>query len=209
MSAALLSLHYLPDIAWFRNYLNYEVIRIEKQENFVKSTGRNRCDIAGANGRQTLTIPLAGGRDHHRKYTDTKIAYVSNWQDSHWHSIKSAYGSTPYFEFYAHIFQKFYEKQYEHLFDFNADLLTAVLSVLKVKKGFEFTTTYEKNVAGKIDLRSGRGSLKHTPDFPRYLQVFEERNGFISNLSILDLIFHLGPQSTDYIAKTGFPKAII
>ena len=134
MSSAVLDLQYLPNISWFKNYVKYERVWIEKEENFVKSTGRNRCSIAGANGPQILTIPLLGGRDHHRKYTDTKIAYTTHWQDSHWHSIKSAYGSAPYFEFYAHIFQKFYEKPYVFLYDFNHDLLQAVLSALKLVK---------------------------------------------------------------------------
>ena len=203
MSDALLSLHYLPDVAWFKNYVHTGNVWLEKHENFVKSSGRNRCDIAAANGRQTLTIPLTGGRDHHRLYTDTKISYITNWHDSHWHSIRSAYGSAPYFEFYAHIFQKFYEKQYEFLFDFNLELLKATLSVLKMKKGFALTAEYEKTPVGRTDLRSARNSQPESAGFPRYLQVFEERNGFMPNLSILDLIFNLGPQSTGYLAKLG------
>ena len=199
MQAALLSLHYLPDVLWFRNYLDYETIWIEKHENFVKSTGRNRCEIAGANGRQMLTIPLQGGRDHHQRYTDVKIAYQTNWQDSHWHSIKSAYGSAPYYEFYAHIFQKFYEKQYPFLYDFNLELLHAVLGVLKVKKGFELTTEFEKPVIDKVDLRSYRGALTGGAALPRYYQVFEERHGFMANLSVLDLIFNMGPESGGYL----------
>ncbi len=181
--------------------MHYEPVCIEKQENFVKSTGRNRCYIAGANGRQILTIPLQGGRDHHRKYTDTKIAYTSNWQDSHWHSIKSAYGSAPYFEFYAHIFQKFYETEYVLLFDFNLQLLDAVLSALKLNKDYLFTTEYQKGPIDLVDLRSNKQLLTALQTLPRYYQVFEERNGFIPDLSVLDLIFHLGPQSREYMAK--------
>jgi hypothetical protein len=185
MSAALLSLHYLPNIAWLKTFVQNENIWIEKQENFVKSTGRNRCQIAGANGRHTLTIPLLGGRDHHRLYSDTKIAYETHWQDSHWYSIQSAYGSAPYFEFYAHIFQKFYEKEYPGLFDFNLELLNVLISVLKVKKNFEFTTEYQKIPVGITDLRFGKNIVDAAIILPRYLQVFEERHGFLSNLSIL------------------------
>jgi hypothetical protein len=201
MTAALLSLHYLPNIAWFKSYVHYDKIRIEKQENFVKATGRNRCEIAAANGRQTLTIPLDGGRDHHRKYTDTKIACTTNWQDSHWHSIKSSYGSAPYFGFYAHIFQKFYEKEYAYLFDFNLELLNATISVLKLKKEFEFTSEYQKTIVDATDLRTSRSVASEELNMPRYLQVFEERHGFLPNLSILDLIFNLGPQANQYLTK--------
>jgi len=200
MADALLDLPYLPNTWWFRNFLSHDTVWIERHENFVKSTGRNRCEIAGANGRQTLTIPLLGGRDHHQKYTDTKISYTSNWQDNHWHSIQSAYGSAPYFEFYAHIFQKFYEKQPVFLYDFNLELLQASLAILKMKKSFEFTTMYQNKFETGVDLRSTRGSFTKPVVLPRYLQVFEERHGFISNLSILDLIFHLGPHSNEYLA---------
>ena len=199
MSAAVLELPYLPNISWFKNYVRYEQIWIEQHENFVKSGSRNRCRIAGANGLQTLTIPLQGGRDHHRLYTNTQIAYHSDWQKNHWHSIRSAYGSAPYFEFYAHLFQKFYEKQYPLLFDFNLELLRATLAALKMKKGFEFTTVYENKFDDKTDLRSQRNASTETPNLPRYYQVFEERNGFIADLSVLDLIFNLGPQSSDYL----------
>ena len=201
MNAALLDLQYLPNISWFARFTQYEHIWIEKHENFVKSTGRNRCEVAGANGRQTLTIPLLGGRDHHQKYTETKMAYSSNWKDSHWHSIKSAYGSAPYFEFYAHIFQKFYEKEHVFLYDFNLELLNSVLSMLKLSKGYEFTTEYQKEPIDKANLRSTRNTTIVIQSLPRYYQVFEERNGFISNLSILDLIFHLGPESKEYLLK--------
>jgi len=201
MTAALLSLHYLPNITWFKSYVQYGNIWLERHENFVKSTGRNRTEIAAANGRQTLTIPLAGGRDHHRKYTDTKIAYITNWQANHWHSIRSAYGSAPYFEFYAHVFQKFYEKEYPYLFDFNLELLNATISVLKLKKGFELTATYEKTPVDIADMRSRRSVTPEDALLPRYLQVFEARHGFITNLSILDLIFNIGPQSGQYLAN--------
>ena len=199
MTTALLSLHYLPNIAWFKSYVQNDNILIEKHENFVKSTGRNRCEIAGSNGRQMLTIPLQGGRDHHRKYAETQMAYITNWQDNHWHSIKSAYGSAPYFEFYAHIFQKFYEKQYQYLFDFNLEMLHATISVLKLSKEFEFTAEYQKSPAHATDLRTIKNVDAEELSLPRYLQVFEERHGFLPNLSILDLIFNLGPKSVEYL----------
>ena len=203
MSAVLLDLQYLPSISWFKNFTNYEAVWLEKHENFVKSTGRNRCYIAGANGRQILTIPLLGGRDHHRKYTDTKIAYTSNWQDGHWHSIKSAYGSAPYFEFYAHIFQKFYETQHVFLFDFNLQMFNSLLTSLKLNKGYQLTAEYQKDVTDTLDLRTSKNASTGSPTLPRYYQVFEERNGFIPDLSILDLLFHLGPHSKEYLTSSS------
>jgi hypothetical protein len=200
MKSALLELAYLPNIHWFRNYMNYGAIRIEREENFIKSSPRNRCEIAGANGVQILSIPLAGGRDHHQKYKETKISADNDWQGNHWQSIRSAYGSAPFFEFYADKFIPFYQKKYELLFDFNLDLLRLILEILKEKKAFEFTAIYEVNPPDKVDLRTKRNQ-KIVNDCPRYYQVFEQRNGFIPNLSIVDLIFNMGPEARNYLMQ--------
>ena len=201
MSASLLSLHYLPNAQWFKNYLAGDLVLIEQHENFVKSTCRNRCYIVGANGKQILTIPLSGGRDHHQKYTETRISYQNNWQDNHWQSIKSAYGSTPYFEFYAHIFQNFYERQPEFLFDFNIELLKAVLKALKIKKEFAFSESYQKAPENVIDLRDERKSIPQAEQLPRYYQVFDDKHGFTPDLSIIDLVFNLGPGCLAYLTQ--------
>jgi hypothetical protein len=200
MKPALLELAYLPNIHWFRNYVNFGTIWIEREENFIKSSPRNRCEIAGANGIQVLSIPLAGGRDHHQKYKETRISAASDWQNNHWQSIRSAYGSAPFFEFYADKFLPFYNKRYELLFDFNVDLLHLTLEILKEKKPFQFTAIYEVKPADKLDLRLKR-SQKIVEDYPCYYQVFEERSGFIPNLSIMDLIFNLGPEARDYLRQ--------
>ena len=200
MTSVLLDLPYLPSVLWFGNFLKHETVWIEHEENFVKSSHRNRCDIAGAGGKLTLSIPLQGGRDHHQKYRETKISYQSNWQSSHWQSIKSCYGSAPYFEFYCEKFEQFYEKHYDFLFDFNLDLLDASINALKLKKGFYLTTNYEKLPADNLDLRTGRVK-QATIQLPRYYQVFEDKNGFIPNLSILDVIFNLGPGAKEYLIR--------
>ena len=113
MHTCLVELPYLPNIVWFSNFLKMENVWIEREENFVKSTFRNRCEIAGANGRQMLSIPLQGGRDHHRLYKETRILNDTRWQKIHWQGIRSAYGSAPYFEFYEDRIRKFYETEFE------------------------------------------------------------------------------------------------
>jgi hypothetical protein len=200
MAEAVLDLQYLPNIYWFTQFLKYETIWIEQEENYIKSTYRNRCEIAGANGKQTLTIPLLGGRDHHQKYKDTLISYQSNWQNNHWQSILSAYGSAPYFEYYADKFQGLYNKQVPLLFNFNLEMLNLILRLIKLKKPFQLTSDYEKIPPDKIDLRSSRLSMHKVEIRPtKYYQVFESKNGFIPNLSIIDLIFNMGPGALDYL----------
>ncbi|HWB62773.1 MAG TPA: WbqC family protein [Chitinophagales bacterium] len=202
MTPVLLELPYLPNVQWCGNFLNYENVIIEHEENFLKSTYRNRCEIAGANGKMILSVPVEGGRDHHQKYKDVRIAYKDNWQNNHWQSIRSAYGRAPYFEYYADRLLPVYETRYEYLYDFNVAVLKVVLWLLKSDKPLKFTSVYEKIPTGIIDLRSGR-SNKEISSLRRYYQVFEERHGFMPNLSVIDALFNLGPQTKEYLA--GLP----
>lgn len=199
----LLHLPYLPNAYWFSIFLKSETVLIEREENFVKSTDRNRCSIAGANGALLLTIPLQGGRDTHRLYKETQIAIVDNWANRHWQSIRSAYGGSPFFEHYAPKLEPFYlRKEYSSLFDFNSELLQAILAMLKVNKAITYTDSYLPVYEGVNDKRISQSKLvTEEIIFPRYYQLFEARNGFQPNLSIIDLIFQLGPQVKDYLLQ--------
>ena len=195
--AAVFYLPYLPNINWLQNFAKHDSVFIEAEENFVKSTFRNRCEIAGANGKQMLTIPIIGGRDHHQFYKQVRISYTENWQKKHWQAIRSAYGSAPFFEFYAHKFEPVYEKQFEFLFDFNLELLKITLSIIKLSSHLQLTTEYQKENSEIIDLRKA----DKAPSTTKYYQVFEERNGFIDNLCALDLIFNEGNRSWEIISR--------
>jgi hypothetical protein len=194
MTSALLYLPCLPNINWLQNFVKYENVMLEREENFVKSSFRNRYEIGGANGKQILTIPLQGGRDHHRLYKNTKIAYTGHWQKKHWQAICTAYGSAPFFEFYAHKFQPFFETETENLFEYNLGLLNVVLAALKLKKQFELTMVYDKASLGYTDLRNDKAISGI-----KYYQVFSERVGNMPNLCALDLIFNEGTRSQQVI----------
>lgn len=197
---ALLFLPYLPPIAWFGQLSGDQPVWIEREENFPKSTFRNRCEIATANGRKTLTIPLAGGRDHHQLYKDVQISYHNNWQRIHWNSILSAYGSAPFFEHYSEKFQKFYETRYQFLFDFNLKLLKTVLAILRTDAAtLQFTTAYHSNPDNMKDLRNAQRFTISEPNELHYHQIFEDRYGFLANLSIIDLVFNMGPQAGEWV----------
>ena len=204
MNSAVLELAYLPNVIWFKNFLKHETIFIEREENFVKSSFRNRCEIAGPTGKQILSVPVVGGRDHHQLYKEVRIAFDNNWNNKHWQSIRSAYGSAPYFEFYADKFQPLFEKRFEFLFDLNIELLYAILHIFKVRKCFDFTSIYETAGGEIFHLRTGSAiPCRHTgiKSLAEYFQVFEGRNGFIHNLSIIDVIFNLGPETKNYLQK--------
>lgn len=200
METQLLPLFYLPPISWFATYLQKDIANeIEKCENFPKQTFRNRTNIYGANGKLTLVIPTK--HSGNRLYKRTEISYDENWQKQHWKSIKNAYQSSPYFEFYEDKFSKIYETEEKYLYDFNLKSFKILLSLLKTDKEFTFTEKYESEPSA-LDLRADFSAKKiNEIEFPAYYQIFEEKYGFIKDLSICDLLFSIGPESQIYLTK--------
>jgi hypothetical protein len=194
----LLSTAYLPPISYFRKLAMSETVFIEKHEHFVKQTYRNRCTIYGANGVQSLSIPLV---NTHEKtlITQKRIAYKENWQNQHWRSIESAYRGSPYFIYYEDALKQFYEKRYEFLFEYNTEILQTILKLLKLSTRIEFTKEYLTNIDNDYRNLINPKTVGHREDFPTYTQVFSQKHGFKPDLSIIDLIFNLGPEATQYL----------
>ena len=193
---------YFPPIGQVRIMLDHPKYALDHFENFVKQTYRNRCEIHGANGRLKLVIPLQKWRNH-TPVKDILISYEENWQGHHWKSIESAYRTSPYFEFYeADIFPFFKNKTFKFLVDFNEVTLEMVNQLLELEIQREVTENYVKSEDGR-DWRKAIHPKEQTFhalfDYPKYIQVFEERNGFLPNLSILDLLFNLGPNTKSYL----------
>jgi hypothetical protein len=195
----LLEIQYLPPIQYFTKLSSGEPVYIEQWEHYQKGTYRNRCHIAAANGLTRLTIPLIKGKNEQQAIREVRIAYYEPWQRQHWQSIRSAYGNSPFFEFYADVLQPFYEKPFPFLFDFNLELLQTLLKLLRMDVTLQLTDAYV-DVApdGWTDLRNAIHPKPHLqkpdPDFtPKsYHQVFEDRYAFLPNLSMLDGLFCLG-----------------
>lgn len=199
---AIFPLFYLPPVEFFKELTNFkdQNLLIEQYEHFPKQTFRNRAEIHGPNGKLNLTVPVTKGSNVHTKTIDIKICYDQDWQRIHWLSLQTSYRSSAYFEFYEDDFTPFYKKKYEFLFDYNMDLLNLLLKLLKLKIDFNLTSTYESSYS---DLKDFRESInrKTSNNFQgeKYFQVFEDRNGFLPNLSIVDLLFNQGPQALKYL----------
>lgn len=202
MEKAVFDVQYLPSVFWFSRALKVRELVFERYESFPKSTARNRAAIATPHGRQLLTIPVAGGRDHHQLYTDVKIAYHNDWPRQHRQSLLSTYGSAPYFEHYSEIIFPFYETSHTHLYEHNLQLTLVLFKLLKHQPTYSFTKCYEVKPDNMVDYRSARGEASAAV-CPRYIQVFEERTGFIPNLSVIDVLFNLGPAAKDYLATVS------
>ncbi|OCK52100.1 hypothetical protein BA768_14340 [Chryseobacterium sp. CBo1] len=198
MQNILLPVFYLPSISWFSEFLNAEnEVTFEQFENFPKQTYRNRANIYGANGKLSLIIPI--NHNGNRVYKDIEISYRENWQNLHWKSIKTAYQSSPYFEFYEDKLKKIFETKEKSLLDFNIKSIKIILDILKTEKAYSLNEEYIKNPE-QINFRE-RFSAKTLTEYEmtEYYQTFSDKMGFLADLSILDLICNKGPESLTYI----------
>ncbi len=197
----ILSSAYLAPLEYYKKMRADDSVLIEHHEHFLKQTYRSRCEIYSPNGKQTLSIPLVD-RNHRQSMKDVKISYDYNWQHLHWKSMESAYRRSPFFEFYEDDFRHYYEeRKFEFLLDLNEELQQLVMSSIKLKKNYTFTTEYKTNYEEIEDCRNTITPKvqPHDTESIKYTQVFESRHGFIPNLSIVDLLFNQGPRALDYI----------
>lgn len=200
MQKVLLPIFYLPPISWFSVFNNEEnEIIFEKYEHFPKQTYRNRANIFGANGKLPLIIPI-----HHngkRELKDIEISYSERWQNLHWKSIKTAYQSSPYFEYYENKLEKIYENKSQFLVDFNLNALDILQEILKSNQKFSFTEEYFK-IPEQQDFREFFSAKKELCfEQEEYYQTFSDKLGFIKDLSIIDLICNLGPETSSYLKR--------
>lgn len=193
----LFSLHYLPQIKYLRELLKSDQISFEVMEHFQRQTYRNRCEIYTADGIHKLIVPInhGFGENGRRVMKDVKISYNDNWQMQHLRTIRSAYQSSSYYEYFEADFNKLYEKKYEFLVDLNLASIEMILKFLKKPLSFNLTSEYIQNPTDLIDHREEFSNNNYEMDF-EYYQVFENKKGKISNLSCIDLLFNCGPAKT-------------
>lgn len=215
---------------WYRQLFSTdETVYIDAHESYIKQTSRNRCEIATANGKQILTVPvttkgreLRGSRSSNepaalvqggssradalvqevKVKVNVKEVLVSehgNWRHQHWEALKSAYGMSPFFDYYKDDIYPFFDEEtfkannWQHLFDYNLAIMRKMLDLIGAKKEIKLTSLPSTPPQG--------GRVVHVPvHVPvHYYQTFQRRHGFISGLSILDLLFNEGPETILYL----------
>jgi hypothetical protein len=207
-NSVLLSTAYLGTIQYYSKLLGYKRIIIENQENFTKQSYRNRCDIYGANGKLSLTIPVKKGRTIKTPINELEIDYTEEWQKNHWRSIESAYRHSPFFEYYADDLLPFYKSEIKYLTEFNNGIQKVILHAMEVYPDIQYTKEYYREVTNSDDFRDTihPKTRMQKPDnnysVRKYYQVFADKFGFIENLSILDLLFNMGPETEEILLKS-------
>ena len=200
---ALLAIAHFGNATWFAHYLRYPKVELEIREHFIKQSFRNRCTILGANGPLDLIIPIEHGRKEHVPMEAVRIAYHYDWQREQWQSLVSAYRSSPYFEFYEPELEPIWFVKQELLIDRNNALLEHLLQLLKEQPRHTLSESYvQEPDESVLDLRHSIHPKKqwpHVGEYPNYPQVFEDRHPFFPDLSVLDLLFNLGPEAAGYL----------
>ncbi len=203
MTTALLSSAYCAPVQWYQKLNRYDAVVVEQYDNFLKQTYRNRCIIATANGAQTLTIPVEKGDTDKCLMRDVRISDHGNWRRLHWNALATAYGDSPFFDYYVDDLRPFYEQRFEFLFDFNMLLTKKLCELLDISPHISVSEEYIKNPVDTDDFRDAIHPKHPLPDAAfsplPYYQVYAQRHGFIPNLSVLDLLFNMGNEAVFYL----------
>lgn len=211
MTTALLQTTYFGPVQWYQKLYRYDRCVIEQYDSYQKQTYRNRCIIATANGLQALTVPVENEKGEMGNgkclLRDVRISDHNQWRRVHWNALQSAYSESPFFDYYADDIRPFFEQKYEFLVDFNEAIRQKMCELLDIHPNVERSSSYASDIrhlaSDIVDYRDAIHA-KHPqpdPDFTpkKYWQVFQHKHGFLPNLSILDLLFCMGPEAVFYL----------
>lgn len=204
-SPLIIDSQYFGTINYYKILNNFSNIEIEQYESYQKMSFRNRCMVAGSNGVVGLSVPLEKGRGQRELMKDVRISYSDKWQVQHWRTIESCYSRAPFFEFYRDGVGQLLRQKETYLLDLNMATLNWLKKVLKIPGDISLTRQYLKTYPeGVADRRSTilPKNYQQAETCPRYTQVFEDRIGFQPNLSILDLLFCCGPETSSLLQTT-------
>ncbi|WP_040279074.1 WbqC family protein [Psychroserpens damuponensis] len=197
---SLLHPTYFPNVAHFVAMLTTTDLVFEVCDNYQKQTYRNRTSIYGANGKLDLNIPVIYSQKNRQIFKDVKIFNEENWQSQHLKSLESAYRTSPFYEFYIDDLMPLFTSEFDTVMAFNFKCLELIFECLQLPFEYTVTKTFDIKAIETIDARPLANSRKEIlQNFTPYAQVFDDKHGFLNNLSILDLLFNEGPNTELYL----------
>ena len=193
---------YFSPISQYSEIVKSDSVVFEMEDNFQKQSYRNRCYIFNANGKQLLNIPVKDknkGTSQRKKTKDLLVDNDAHWQTHHLKSLQTAYRTSPFYEFYEDDLRTIFTKKYTFLQDVNIDTYLFIADALQIP--LTYSKTKEYNITtDKNDFRE-LADVKFQPKktVEKYIQMFDDKHGFIPNLSVLDLLFMEGPNTISYL----------
>ncbi len=199
----LLTTAYFAPISYYAAIANADKILIEANEHYQKKSYRSRCYIAGSHGKQMLNIPIIRPNGNQTMIKNAILGTTENWQNQHWNSIITSYNSSPFLLYYRDEIEAVLLAKYDNLWELNKACLNLMMDLLQLDAEINYTTEFEKDPKEYIDMRNSI-SIKNTATIENYTQVFGDKHGFLADLSILDLLFNLGPDAGYYLTNNLF-----
>lgn len=199
---------YFPNIAFFTVFLRNDAITWEVHGNYQKQSFRNRTYICTDRGKYMLSIPISHLGNHNGKQLNRSVKVDNSypWQRRHWRTLETAYRTSPFFEFYEDDIRPLYDNTFEYLMEFNLKTVEVICECLQLEMPKAKTERFRHDIDTAEDYRYlADAKANIVLEQENYVQVFGDRHGFIPNLSILDLLFNLGPGAAAYLKKTKLP----
>lgn len=199
---SIFSTAYFPPVSYFSEIKKADSVIIEKNENYNRQSYRNRCRILSSNGILTLSVPVVKEKNKKIKITNVKIDYSTEWQRQHIFAIVSAYGKSPFFTYYSDLILEPIRKKQEYLFELNENILKILLEIIGLKNNISFSDFFRKEMGSINDFRNiihPKQKIISAFHPKPYIQTFSDRFSFVSDLSILDLVFNTGPEAKKYL----------
>ncbi len=176
-----LPLYFAAPVYWYAEIADADILVLGDEFPFPGRTARNRINFCGKAGIQTISIPL---QTESRKagYMKTEISYRERWQGVLINALRTAYGKSPFFEYYDYRVETLIKKEYRFLWELNLDMLRLTIDCLKMNTDIR--------ISDDLYMETGE-PVKEIISMP-YYQVFADLNGFTPGMSILDLLFNEG-----------------
>jgi hypothetical protein len=219
--------NYLPWRGYFHQIQKADVFVFYDDVQYDKHGWRNRNRIKTSNGTIWLTIPVIkkGAVQNHTPINEILIDWTRDWSRKHWKTIEQAYGKAPFFDVYTSLLKEIYEERREKLADLTIQLTILIaralgisetkfvrsssLSVSGTKTGrllgilrqlgatHYITGPTAKNYLDEEKLADAGISTEYMVyDYPVYTQLYPP---YDPQVSVLDLLFMKGPDSSKYI----------
>lgn len=190
-----------PNLLWWHFAGSATHVLLDDKEHFEKMSFRNRYMVAGADGPIVLSIPVAGGRQQRKPMEQMQIDNKTNWQVQHWRTLTSVYNRSPYFEFFAPDLEPLFQQPFLSLTDFSLSSMAVLEKIARIRLEKSIVPSFKKHYDDSYaDIRGmfRSSGYERQEGLPVYHQTFEDRTGFLPNLSLLDLLFAEGNNTASY-----------